>query len=148
MIQTETLDLLEWPRLCQHLATFAATKLGTKAASQLVIPDTLEQTQHLLAQTKETYELETRLPSGLTFDGICDIGESIARAEVQGVLLGEELLEIATTLAGVRKLRRTIDNYSTQVPVLTSIVEEARTYPEIEQEIHRCIDERAKVTDR
>ncbi|MCT7951675.1 endonuclease MutS2 [Ancylothrix sp. C2] len=148
MIQTETLDLLEWPRLCQHLATFAATKLGAKAATQLIIPNTPEQTQHLLAQTKETYELENRLPSGLTFDGIYDIGESIARAEIQGVLLGEELLEIATTLAGVRRLRRTIDNYSADVPVLASIVQEARTYPEIEQEIHRCIDERGKVTDR
>lgn len=148
MIQNETLDLLEWPRLCQHLATFAATKLGAKAATQLIFPDTLEQTQHLLTQTKETYELENRLPSGLTFDGIYDIGESIARAELQGVLLGEELLEIATTLAGVRRLRRVIDNYSTDVPVLASIVQEARTYPEIEQEIHRCIDERGKVTDR
>ena len=28
MIQSETLELLEWPRLCQHLSTFAATKLG------------------------------------------------------------------------------------------------------------------------
>ncbi|NET14755.1 MAG: hypothetical protein F6K08_18920, partial [Okeania sp. SIO1H6] len=28
MIQSETLELLEWPRLCQHLATFTATKLG------------------------------------------------------------------------------------------------------------------------
>ena len=35
LIQAETLQLLEWPRLCQHLATFAATKLGIAAAVEL-----------------------------------------------------------------------------------------------------------------
>ena len=28
----ETLELLEWPLLCEHLSTFAATAMGRKAA--------------------------------------------------------------------------------------------------------------------
>ena len=32
--------------------------------------------------------------------------------------------------------------------MLTALVEELRTYPELEQDIHHCIDERADVTDR
>ncbi|MBD1936139.1 endonuclease MutS2 [Microcoleus sp. FACHB-68] len=147
MIQSETLELLEWPRLCQHLATFAATKLGAIAAQQIPIPDTLDETQQLLTQTREVYQLESRLTSGLTFEGIYDIGEALERSERQGVLFGEELLEIATTLAGVRRLRRIIDNQP-DVPVLNALVADLRTYPEIEQEIHRCIDERGKVADR
>jgi DNA mismatch repair protein MutS2 len=147
LIQSETLELLEWPRLCQHLATFAATKLGAIAAQKILIPDTLDETQQLLAQTREVYQLESRLTSGLTFEGIYDIGEALERSERQGVLFGEELLEIATTLAGVRRLRRIIDNQP-DVPVLNALVADLRTYPEIEQEIHRCIDERGKVADR
>ncbi|MEH2170401.1 MAG: endonuclease MutS2 [Nostoc sp.] len=147
MIQSETLELLEWHRLCQHLATFAATKLGATAARHLKIPDSQIQSQELLEQTKEVYQLETRLTTGLSFEGIQDIGDSLERAERSGVLAGDELLAIATTLAGARNLRRVIDNQE-DLPILTDLVADLRTYPELEQEIHRCIDERAQVTDR
>ncbi|MEA5604961.1 endonuclease MutS2 [Nostoc sp. UHCC 0252] len=147
MIQSETLELLEWHRLCQHLATFAATKLGATAARHLKIPNSQIQSEQLLEQTKEVYQLETRLTTGLSFEGIQDIGDSLERAERSGVLAGEELLAIATTLAGARSLRRVIDNQE-DLPILTELVADLRTYPELEQEIHRCIDERAQVTDR
>jgi DNA mismatch repair protein MutS2 len=147
LIQSETLELLEWHRLCQHLATFAATKLGATAARHLKIPDSQIQSEQLLEQTKEVYQLETRLTTGLSFEGIQDIGDSLERAERSGVLAGDELLGIATTLAGARSLRRVIDNQE-DLPILTELVADLRTYPELEQEIHRCIDERAQVTDR
>ncbi|HEY9658699.1 MAG TPA: endonuclease MutS2, partial [Allocoleopsis sp.] len=133
---------------CQHLATFAATKLGTIAASHLSIPATQAESQTLLNQTQEIYNLENNLPSGLSFEGIQDIGESLDRAELHGILLGMELLDIATTLAGARQLRRVIDSQSEDLPVLVDLVAELRTYPELEQEIHYCIDDRGKVTDR
>ena len=147
MIQSETLQLLEWSRLCQHLATFAATKLGAIAARHLQLPATPSESLRLLAQTKEVYQLEARLISGLSFEGIQDIGESLERAELQGLLSGEELLAIATTLAGVRRLRRVIDDQE-DVPILSELVAEVRTYPELEQEIHHSIDERGDVADR
>ncbi|MTJ52043.1 endonuclease MutS2 [Anabaena sp. UHCC 0253] len=147
MIQSETLELLEWPRLCQHLSTFAATKLGAIVARNLPIPENQAESEQLLAQTKEVYELESRLHPGLSFEGIQDIGDSLERAALQGTLSGEELLAIATTLAGTRNLRRVINNQE-NVPVLSDLVSQLRTYPELEQEIHRCIDERGQVTDR
>ncbi|MBD2385427.1 endonuclease MutS2 [Cylindrospermum sp. FACHB-282] len=147
MIQSETLELLEWPRLCQHLSTFAATKLGAIAARQLKIPESQAESEQLLAQTKEVYQLESRLTPGLCFEGIQDIGDSLERAERSGILTGDELLAIATTLAGARNLRRVIDNQE-DLPILKELVADLRTYPELEQEIHRCIDERAQVTDR
>lgn len=147
MIQAETLELLEWPRLCQHLSTFAATKLGAIASRHLQIPQTKEESLTLLAYTQEVYQLESRLISGWTFDGICDIGDALERAELQGILAGEELLNIATTLAGARQLRRVIDGQE-ELRNLNELVALLRTYPEIEQEIHRCIDDRGEVADR
>ncbi|MBR8834154.1 MAG: endonuclease MutS2 [Stigonema ocellatum SAG 48.90 = DSM 106950] len=147
MIQSETLELLEWHRLCQHLSTFTATKLGVIAAGRQQIPNSQAQSEYLLAQTKEVYDLESRLAAGLPFEGIQDIGDSLERAELQGVLAGDELLAIATTLAGTRNLRRLIDNQP-DLPILNELVADLRTYPELELEIHRCIDERGKVTDR
>lgn len=147
LIQSETLELLEWPRLCQHLATFAATKLGVAAALELQIPATIAQTAELKAQTQEAYQLESRAGGALSFEGIQDIGTSLQRAELQGLLGGEELLAIATTLAGARQLRRIID-FGSDVPALQELAAQLRTYPELEQEIHRCIDDRAQVADR
>ena len=147
LIQAETLELLEWPRLCQHLATFAATKLGVAAALDLQIPSTQALTAELLAHTQEAYQLESSPSSGLTFEGIQDIGTFLKRAELQGLLSGEQLLAIATTLAGARQLRRIIDSQP-DVPTLKELAAQLRTYPELEQEIHRCIDDRAQVADR
>ena len=147
LIQSETLELLEWPRLCQHLATFAATKLGVAAALDPEIPANQAQTAELLAQTQEAYQLESRAGGALSFEGIQDIGTSLQRAELQGLLSGEELLAIATTLAGARQLRRIID-FQSDVPTLKELAAQLRTYPELEQEIHRCIDDRAQVADR
>nr|MBH8577648.1 endonuclease MutS2 [Dendronalium phyllosphericum CENA369] len=147
MIQSDTLELLEWHRLCQHLSTFAATKLGAIASLHLKLPESQAVSEQLLAQTKEVYQLESRLSTGLSFEGIQDIGDSLERAERSGILAGDELLALATTLAGARNLRRVIDNQE-DIPILTELVADLRTYPELEQEIHRCIDERGQVTDR
>jgi DNA mismatch repair protein MutS2 len=146
-IESETLSLLEWARIGQHLATFTATKLGVIAARQLLIPDTIEQSQDLLGQTQEIGLLEQQLGNSLSFDGIVDITIPLQRATVQGVLNGRELYDLATTLAGMRRIRRSIDS-SEEIPILQELVINIRTYPELEQEIYHCIDDRGDVTDR
>ncbi|MFH7244712.1 MAG: endonuclease MutS2 [Spirulina sp.] len=148
MIQQETLQLLGWPRLCQHLSTFAATKLGTLAAQNLAIPARQAESDTLLTQTREVYWLDQHT-TGLGFGGIRDITAALERANRQGMLSGEELLDIATTLNGARQLRRTIEAQSSEdLPILQEMVAELRTYPELEQHIHHCIDDRGDVTDR
>lgn len=148
MITTETLDLLEWQRLCQNLSTFAVTKLGVVAARQLRLPTTQKESENLLAQTREIYDLEQQLDSGWSFKGIKDVGASLERSGIGGILSAQELLDIATTLAGMRYLRRLIDAKEEELVTLSKLVADVRTYPEIEQEIHHCIDDRAEITDR
>ena len=148
MITKETLELLEWERLCQHLATFAETKLGAMAARQLVLPTTKEESLKLLAQTKEIYNLEQQLDSGWSFKGVKDIGDSLERAKIGRLVSAKEFLDLATTLAGVRRLRRLIDAKAEEMPTLSELIVDLRTYPEIEQEIHHCIDDRGDITDR
>ncbi|WP_204102799.1 MULTISPECIES: endonuclease MutS2 [Spirulina sp. CCY15215] len=143
----ETLELLEWPRLCQHLSTFTATKLGAIAARHLTPPASREETLILLEQTKEAYLLDNQPSTGISFDGIKDIGNALERVELLGTLSGEELLDIATTLAGMRRIRRVLDDRD-NIPTLQNLVSPVRTYPELEREIHHCIDDRGQVTDR
>lgn len=148
MIQQETLNLLEWPRLCQHLSTFAATKLGALAAQGLMIPTTQAESEALLTQTREVYWLDQHT-TGLSFGGIRDITAPLERANRQGLLSSEELLDIATTLNGARQLRRAIEAQAPEdLPILQNLVADLRTYPELEQQIHHCIDDRGEVMDR
>ena len=148
VIISETLDLLEWQRVCQNLATFAATKLGVVAARHLKMPQTQAESERLLAQTKEIYNLEQGLDSGWNFKGIKDVGAALERVGIGGVLSAKELLDLATTLAGMRYLRRLIDAKSEELKTLEELVRDIRTYPEIEKEIHHCIDDRGEITDR
>lgn len=147
MIEAETLDLLEWRRLGEHLATFTSTKLGAHAARHLPIPDTREASLTLLKETKEVYQLEANLTTGWKFDGIYDFGSALERAAYKGILPGETLLQIATTLAGMRRLRRVIDELEDS-PRLQDLISQIRTYPELEKEINRCLDDKGKVTER
>jgi len=145
-MQAETLDLLEWNRLCQHLSTFTTTKLGEIASAHLPIPERYEGTLELLTQTKEAYALEER-NAGVSLDGIQNITEAVFRAEKQGILSALELWAIATTLAGARNLRRQLDN-ADYCPNLQILASELRTYPDVEQEIYRCVDEGGNVLAR
>ena len=136
----KTLELIEWPRLCQHVSTFAATRLGAMAAERLVLPQDIAKSRYLLQQTQDIITLEVDHLTPLKFDGVADIAVALQRAERQGVLSGEELWEIGTTLAGARNLRRTIDKQE-GIEGLKDLVGTMRTYPELEKEICHCIDE-------
>ncbi|MEP0929410.1 endonuclease MutS2 [Leptolyngbya sp. SLC-A1] len=130
------------------MSTFAATKRGTLAAQALVTPETQAASINLLTQTQEADWLEQH-NSGLNFGGIRDIGTAVERAYRQGLLSGDELLAIATTLHGARQLRRTIDAQPPEdIPVLQDLVADLSTHPELEQQIYHCIDDRGDVTDR
>lgn len=138
---TETLELLEWGRLCQHLAVFAHTKLGVSACVQLEIPDSQTIAETLLHQTQEALLLD------LPFQGIQDIREAVTVAGKGGTLSSLELLAIAQTLFAVRNLRRSIES-ADFCPYLQELVQEVRTYPELEQAIHYCIDDSGMVLNR
>ena len=147
MIEAETLELLEWRRLGEHLATFTSTKLGARAARNLPIPDNRETSLTLLTETKEVYQLEANFTTGWKFNGIYDFGSALERAEYKGILAGETLIQVASTLASVRRLRRVIDELEDS-PRLKDMISPVRTYPELEKEINRCLDEKGKVTER
>lgn len=143
----DTLELLEWQRLCKHLSTFAVTKLGKTRALDVPIPPRLEDSQLLLSQTQECYRLDEIIPGGLSLEGISDIRDALKRADRMGVLSAIELVEIASTLNGTRQLRRTLESVE-GFPLLQEMVSDLRTYPELEQAIYHCIDESGTVLER
>ncbi|MCS7032131.1 MAG: endonuclease MutS2, partial [Gloeomargarita sp. SKYG116] len=145
-IHHETLELLEWPRLCEHLATFAQTKTG-KQAAQHWQPATDQATAlQLLA---ETQAIDTLTERGVRLDlsKVDDVLPAIERAERGGLLSGLELLALAYLCQTARQVRRQIEAQR-DIPVLQALVAPWRTHPELEQTIFHCIDDGGEVTDR
>jgi len=146
-IGAETLELLEWPRLAQQLASFASTRAGARHCGALVPPLSFGESQRLLAENTELLGLDGLTEGGLSFNGAADIGATVSLCAKGGVAPGEDLLAVATTLAAARRLRRQIEDPEVR-PVCSALVAELRTLPELEQRLHFCLEEGGRVADR
>ena len=104
----ETLELLEWPRLCEHLASFASTVQGRRHCKIDSLPASLSDSLALQEQTLEMGSLDGVLDGGLSFQGVRDLAPTLLRCSKGGVASGAALVEAADTLAAARRLRRPI----------------------------------------
>jgi DNA mismatch repair protein MutS2 len=146
-IQQDALELLEWPRLAEQLASFASTAPGRRACLELPLPASLAASRTLLAETTELLALDGLLEGGLSFQGVADIAPLVALCAKGGTAAGEDLLALAGTLAAARRLRRQLDDPALR-PVCSALVAELRTLPELEQRLHFCLEEGGRVADR
>ena len=150
-IQAEALGLLEWPRLAEQLAIFASTTAGQRACRALPLPESLEHSQSLLAETTELLGLDGLMAAagggGLSFQGVADIAGVVAHCAKGGCAGGESLLDVATTLAAARRLRRAIDEPELR-PVCTALLSALRTLPDLEQRLLFCLEEGGRIADR
>lgn len=146
-IAAEALDLLEWPRLAGHVASFASTAAGERHCLALPLPPSCAESRDLLSETTELLGLDGVLEGGLSFRGVADIAATVLRCAKGGTAGGEALLDLATTLAAARRLRRQIEAEVLR-PVTSALVADLRTLPELEQRLHFAIEEGGRVADR
>ncbi|CAK6694816.1 Endonuclease MutS2 [Synechococcus sp. CBW1107] len=146
-IQREALELLEWGRMGEHVAGFASTTAGRRLCRELPLAPSLEASRQLLAQTTELLALDGVLEGGLSFQGVADLSRTVQLCAKGGVASADELLDVATTLAAARRLRRQIDDPELR-PTTTALVDELRTLPELEQRLRFCIEDGGRVADR
>ena len=143
----ETLELLEWPRLCEHLASFASTKPGRRAALETSLPEDLATSRLWLARTIELAGLDGITEGGLSFQGVHDLESVLLRCSKGGTADGEELLRVADTLAAARRLRRQVDDPDLR-PLCTDLFSSVATFPELEQRLKFSLEEGGRVADR
>ncbi len=146
-IEQEALELLEWPRLSSHVASFTSTAAGRRGCVPLPLASCQVDSETLQAETGELLALDGLTEGGLSFQGVADIATTVQLCAKGGTAAGEALLELATTLATARRLRRQIDGPELR-PVTTALVAELRTLPELEQRLHFCLEEGGRVADR
>lgn len=98
----ETLNLLEWPRVCIQVSEFASTPMAVALAREgsLPIGRTVAESEELQAQTAAAQLLS----SPLDFSEIANLRSFIEDAQSGNVCQLDELCQVRKTLAAVRRL--------------------------------------------
>jgi DNA mismatch repair protein MutS2 len=130
------------------LAQHASTSLGKSAAEALVPSPDLEEVKQTLQITDEAFKAD-RLKGGAPFGGVADIRASLHRARIGGTLNPQELLDIAGTVRGSRRVKRHIAvlHGDDPVPLLFRLADQLSEHRALEEAILACIDESAEVLD-
>ncbi|KAF3644659.1 putative allantoinase 1-like [Capsicum annuum] len=143
-LQSETLELLEWPALCQQLSSFTSTSMGFDAAESARIPvgRTPDESRKLLSQTSAA----VAVPRPLDFTGIQDVSSIVDASVAGGILSIGELCAVKRTLAAARFLLQQLEeiasqgDFSERYSPLKEILHSCDYLVELEQKIEFCID--------
>lgn len=139
---------MEYRKIIDRLSSYSQTALGKRTAEALQPATDLEEVKRLLQATDEAFKVD-RLKGAPGFGGIVDITPAVKRARIGGTLNPHELLGIATTLEGARRIKRYIASMheETEVPLLFNLSDALSEQKPLEDAIKRCIDESAEVLD-
>lgn len=143
-----TLRLLEFDKVKGEVARFAATRLGKEKAEELLPSFDREKVDQALQATDEALHA-LRLKGDPPFGGVQDIRPQVKRAKVNSRLDGPELLAVADTIAGGRKLKQYVRQVAQErESFLLSRLEEAiAPLKEVEEAIRAAIDLQGEVLD-
>lgn len=139
---------MEYPKIIEQLVKYAQTPMGRETAEELSPVTGLEDVKRLLQATEEAFTVD-RLKGYPAFGGIVDIVPAAKRARIGGTLNPHELLGIATTLEGSRRIKRFLANMHEEhpIPLLFTLSDSLSEQKPLEEAIKRCIDESAEVMD-
>ncbi|MCA1954979.1 MAG: endonuclease MutS2 [Anaerolinea sp.] len=142
----KTLITLEYPKILERLASYAAFSASAELARSLRPTNKLEEVQERLACTTEARKLLS-VRSETTIGGATDIRPLLDRAGRGAVLLTTELLEIRNTLISARDLARTFERLGEAYPHLKAIAEPLSPPAGLIEAISQTISERGDILD-
>lgn len=147
-VDPKILSTLEYRKVLHRLEQHASTSLGKTMAMELKPKMDFEEVKEQLQATDQACLVE-RLKGSAPFGGIRDIRAAIKRARIGGMLHPSELLEIATTLQGGKRLKRFILNIHEDhgISILATTCSYIEECSDLEHEINRCIDDHANMKD-
>lgn len=139
---------LEYHKIRLRLAEQAATSLGKSRAESLEPSSDFEEVKRLLKATDEAFKVN-RLKGGAPFGGIRDVRSPLARSRIGSTLGAMELLDIANTIAGGRRLKKFLltVHEAEPIPSLAEACEPISENKLVEDKIKSCIDDQADILD-
>jgi DNA mismatch repair protein MutS2 len=142
----KTLKTLEFHKVIEKLAGFAAFSASAELAHALRPATTLAEALERQAKTTEARRLlSIKLDMGV--GGAHDIRPLAEMARRGGVLTESDLLSVSGTLISARSLHRSFDKQAKDFPHLAEIVRLLPPPPGVIESISRCISDRGEVLD-
>lgn len=148
-MDTKILQTLEFDKIKERLLSHTQTSLSHDHVNQLSPAQDLVYIQQMLQETEEAVQID-RLQSVPPFGGIRNIHASLARARIGGMLSASELMEVATTIGGGRRLKRflqKIEDVADRFPIIAKHALEISDLRDLEGDILRCIGDQGEVLD-
>jgi len=142
----KNLRTLEFYKVLDRLAGYAAFSLSSEMARSLRPSTDITQVQILLAQTTEARRLLS-INYDLSIGGASDVRHLADLAAHGGVLEPQDLLEIKATLISARTMARTFEKLGEGYPHLASIASELPSPFGLVDSITRSISDQGEILD-
>ena len=142
----KTLKTLEFNKVIENLAGFAAFSASAELARALNPAASLAEAQERQFRTTEARRLLS-IKADVSVGGAHDIRPLADMARRGGVLSETDLLAVMGTLVSSRSLARSFDKQARDFPRLAEIVKLVPPPPGIIESISRCISDRGEVLD-
>jgi DNA mismatch repair protein MutS2 len=145
-MDAKSLDMLEFPRIRDMIAGYAAFSGGRELAAGLRPLKDHAAIAVLLDRTAEAREL-LALERNFSVGEVTDIREQAALAEKEGILEPAALLEVRACLAALHALKSSLKERAEDFPLLWDIADGIVELKQIEKDITSCIDPSGDVLD-
>ncbi len=145
-MDSHTLELLEFDKTRELLASYAATSMGKQAAIDLapsVDPAFISYRSALTTEMTEALSARLSPP----FGGLRDVRALARRAATGAVLEAEELAQVGETLRAVGELDRWLDRIGDQFPRMGGMRQGVGEFAGLSAEIDSCLDRRGEILD-
>lgn len=145
-MDANSLQVLEWPAVVDHLVACASTAHGRDRCRQIeILTDERDVAEHL-ELTQEARDL-IAMTGGPSLGGIHDLRAHLRRVEQGGVLDPHALSEIADTLEASRRVADLLKSHADDFPHLGELAVPLAPLPELTREIRRCLEPGGQVRD-
>lgn len=145
-MDTHTLEILEFDRIRELVAGYAACSLGKEAARRL---EPSSDPAEIGARQAMTTEMADALAAGLAppMGGVHDIRSQVRRAQTGATLAAEELAETVEVLRALGNIDRWLGRVGEQFPRLGGLKASIGEFSGVANAIESCLDSRGVVLD-
>jgi len=145
-LSEKSIKVLELEKVLEMLANQAISDVAKETAMSLKPNSSIETVERWLDETNAAVKLIGTKGSP-SFSGICDITDSLKRAEIGGILNNRELLNIGSLLSRVRTIKSYASEDGGEKTVLTEMFDSLNGNKHLEDKIYNAIKSEEEISD-
>jgi DNA mismatch repair protein MutS2 len=146
-LRPATLEALDWPAVCEALATHARTRRGAAACLALPLFAHASLARESYAEVEEVAEAWRRADD-VPVGGVADVADPVERAARGAVLEAEDLREIGGTARVLAGLRDWADGRADWLPRLHRIAQDVQVDPDLVEILGYAFDASGALDER